>query len=135
MEIEVSKLLELLTALAAGGAVSVFAKGYWDKSKSIAEAKRISAESEVKIVDVALRMADKLEDSLKVLEQKTDELGKKNLKLEYELSELRISNVNMIKEIEALKNQNNDLEKTCSVLIKENTHLKVELENCIKKES
>jgi hypothetical protein len=135
METELSKVLELLMALAAGGAVSVFIKGYWDKSKSMAEARKISAEGESKIVDVALRMANKLEDSLKALEEKTEGLAKKNLKLEHELSELRLSNINMVKEIEALKIQNNDLERTCSVLIKENTHLKIELENCIKKES
>jgi predicted RNase H-like nuclease (RuvC/YqgF family) len=128
------KVLELLLALVAGGTVSVFVKGYWDKSKSTAETKKISAEGESKIVDVALRMANKLEDSLKALEIKTEDLAKKNLKLEYELSELRLSNINMVKEIEALKIQNNDLEKTCKVLIKENTHLKIELENCIKKE-
>ncbi len=134
MPIDPTKVLELLTALAAGGILTMVVKALVDKSKSKAEAKKISVESEVAIVEIAMKMADKLQTSLKTLEEKTEDLARKNLKLEHELSELRISNINLLREVEALKRQNDDLERTCNVLIKENTHLKVELENCIKKE-
>jgi len=134
MPIDPAKLLELLTALAAGGIVTVIVKALVNRNKNKAEAKRISVEGEVAIVEVAMKMADKLQNSLRNLEEKTEDLARKNLKLEQELSELRISNINLLREVEALKRQNDDLERTCSVLIKENTNLKIELENCIKKE-
>lgn len=134
MPVDVTKVIELLTALAAGGLLTMVVKSLVEKSKNKAEAKKISVESEVAIVEIAMKMADKLQNSLKTLEDKTEDLARKNLKLEHELSELRISNINLLREVEALKRQNDDLERTCSVLIKENTHLKIELENCIKKE-
>jgi hypothetical protein len=134
MPVDATKILELLTALAAGGILTMVIKAIVNKSKNKAEAKKISVESEVAIVEIAMKMADKLQTSLKILEDKTEDLARKNLKLEQELSELRISNINLLREVEALKRQNDDLERTCSVLIKENTNLKVELENCIKKE-
>lgn len=134
MPVDVTKVIELLTALAAGGILTMVVKSLVEKSKNKAEAKKIAVESEVAIVEIAMKMADKLQNSLKVLEDKTEDLARKNLKLEHELSELRISNINLLREVEALKRQNDDLERTCSVLIKENTHLKIELENCIKKE-
>lgn len=134
MPVDVTKVIELLTALAAGGILTMVVKSLVEKSKNKAEAKKISVESEVAIVEIAMKMADKLQNSLKTLEDKTEDLARKNLKLEHELSELRISNINLLREVEALKRQNDDLERTCSVLIKENTHLKIELENCIKKE-
>lgn len=134
MSVDFTKVIELLTALAAGGLLTMVVKSLVEKTKNKAEAKKISVESEVAIVEIAMKMADKLQNSLKVLEDKTEDLARKNLKLEHELSELRISNINLLREVEALKRQNDDLERTCSVLIKENTHLKIELENCIKKE-
>lgn len=134
MPVDITKVIELLTALAAGGLLTMVVKSLVEKSKNKAEAKKISVESEVAIVEIAMKMADKLQNSLKTLEDKTEDLARKNLKLEHELSELRISNINLLREVEALKRQNDDLERTCSVLIKENTHLKIELENCIKKE-
>ncbi len=109
-------------------------KALVDKNKTKAEAKKIAVEGEISLVEMAMKMTDKLQNSLKSLEDKTEDLARKNLKLEHELSELRLSNINLLREIEALKRQNDDLERTCSVLIKENNHLRVELENCIKKE-
>jgi len=134
MEWTTAKLFELFVALITGGVLTIMLKGYFERSKIKAEAKSIAVESDTKLIDVAMRMADKLETSLKTLETKTEDLAKKNIKLEHELSELRLSNINLLREVEALKRQNDDLERTCGVLIKENTHLKVELENCIKKE-
>jgi DNA repair exonuclease SbcCD ATPase subunit len=134
MPLELSKVLELLTALAAGGILTMVVKALVDKNKSKAEAKKIAVEGEISLVEMAMKMTDKLQNSLKSLEDKTEDLARKNLKLEHELSELRLSNINLLREIEALKRQNDDLERTCSVLIKENNHLRVELENCIKKE-
>jgi len=124
----------LLTALAAGGILTMVVKALVDKNKTKAEAKKIAVEGEISLVEMAMKMTDKLQNSLKSLEDKTEDLARKNLKLEHELSELRLSNINLLREIEALKRQNDDLERTCSVLIKENNHLRVELENCIKKE-
>jgi predicted RNase H-like nuclease (RuvC/YqgF family) len=134
MSLDLSKVLELLTALAAGGILTMVVKALIDKNKSKAEARKIAVDGEIALVEMAMRMTDKLQTSLKSLEDKTEDLARKNLKLEHELSELRLSNINLLREIEALKRQNDDLERTCSVLIKENNHLRVELENCIKKE-
>ena len=128
------KLLELFMALSAGGVLTMLIRAIMERSKNNAEARKITADGEGKIVEVALRMANKLENSLTALEMKTDDLAKKNLKLEQELGEIRISNINLLREVEALKRQNGDLESICGVLVRENTHLKVELDNCIKKE-
>ena len=135
MDLTSAKLFELFVALMTGGVITMLVKGILERKKTRAEANSIAVESDTKLIDVAMRMADKLENSLKNLEVKTEDLARKNLKLEHELSELRISNINLLREVEALKRQNDDLERTCGVLIKENTHLKVELENCIKKET
>ena len=128
------KLLELFMALSAGGVLTMLIRAIMEKSKNNAQARKITADGEGKIVEVALRMANKLENSLTALELKTDDLAKKNLKLEQELGEIRLSNINLLREVEALKRQNGDLESICGVLVRENTHLKVELDNCIKKE-
>lgn len=128
------KLLELFMALSAGGVLTMLIRAIMERSKNNAEARKITADGEGKIVEVALRMANKLENSLTALELKTDDLAKKNLKLEQELGEIRLSNINLLREVEALKRQNGDLESICGVLVRENTHLKVELDNCIKKE-
>ena len=131
---DVTKLLELFVALSAGGVLTMLIRAIMERSKNNAEARKITADGEGKIVEVALRMATKLEDSLTALELKTDDLAKKNLKLEQELGEIRLSNINLLREMETLKRQNGDLESICGVLVRENTHLKVELDNCIKKE-
>lgn len=135
MNFEIAKLWDIFAALAAGGAITMAIKLVMDRSKNNAEAKKIAVDGQVAIVEIAMKMADKLQASLKVLEDKTQDLERRNLKLEHELSELRISNINLLREVEALKRQNEDLERTCGVLVRENTHLKVELENCIKKEA
>lgn len=79
-------------------------------------------------------MTDKFETTIKNLEDKTKQLENKNLQLETELGQIRMSHLTTVKELEKLKIQNDELEKTCTVLIRENTNLKLELENCIKKE-
>ena len=133
-DMDTVKLLELFMALSAGGVLTMLIRAIMERSKNNAEARKITADGEGKIVEVALRMANKLENSLTALELKTDDLAKKNLKLEQELGEIRLSNINLLREVEALKRQNGDLESICGVLVRENTHLKVELDNCIKKE-
>ena len=105
-----------------------------DRGRRTAEARKIKVESDVSLIDVAMRMADKLQSSLQALEAKTETLEKKNVILDQELLDIRISNLNLSREIETLKKQNSDFEITCNVLIRENTNLRVELDNCIKKE-
>lgn len=134
LEADSSKFFELLLAVVTGGALTVGIKALATKGKTQAEANRINAQGDASIVDIALKMTERLQSSLINLEVRTEELARKNIRLEHELSEIRLSNLNLSREIETLKRQNDDLERTCSVLIKENTHLKVELENCIKKE-
>ena len=134
LDLESSKLMELLLAFATGGALTVGIKALVSRGKIQAEANRINVQGNVAIVEAALKMTNQVQASLAALEVKTDELSRKNLKLELEVSELRVSNINLLREIEAVKRQNDDLEKTCGVLLKENTNLRVELENCIKKE-
>lgn len=85
-------------------------------------------------MEIALRMTDKFETTVKSLEEKTKKLEDKNLQLEIELGQIRLTNLTTVKELEKLKIQNDELEKTCTVLLRENTNLKLELENCIKKE-
>lgn len=134
LDVDSSKVLELLIAVATGGALTMGIKALASKGKMQAEANRINTQSNASIVDVALKMTERLQASMTNLEVRTEELARKNLRLEQELSEIRLSNLNLSREMETLKRQNDDLERTCGVLIKENTHLKVELENCIKKE-
>lgn len=85
-------------------------------------------------MEIALRMTDKFETTVKSLEEKTKKLEDKNLQLETELGQIRLTNLTTVRELEKLKIQNDELEKTCTVLLRENTNLKLELENCIKKE-
>lgn len=127
-----AEILKLCIASAAGGTLGMFIKATMDKHKTKAETKKLSAESEGLIVQVALRMAEKLESSVKILEEKTENLSNKNVKLEHELAEIRLSNISMVREMEVLKKQNDGLSQTCDILIRENTSLKVELDNCIK---
>jgi chromosome segregation ATPase len=134
LDLDSSKLFELLLAFVTGGALTVGIKALVSRGKLQAEAHRIQAQGNASIVEAALRMTNQVQTSLAALEVKTEELSRKNLKLEHEVSELRVSNINLLREIEAVKRQNDDLERTCGVLLKENTHLRVELENCIKKE-
>lgn len=132
--LDMAKILEIVIALAAGGVLTVLIRVMVDKGHRTAEARKIKVESDVSLIDVAMRMADKLQSSLQVLEAKTDILEKKNIILDQELVDIRISNLNLSREIETLKKQNSDFEITCNVLIRENTNLRVELDNCIKKE-
>ena len=132
--LDMAKILEIVIALAAGGVLTVLIRVMVDKGHRTAEARKIKVESDVSLVDVAMRMADKLQSSLQALEAKTETLEKKNVILDQELLDIRISNLNLSREIETLKKQNSDFEITCNVLIRENTNLRVELDNCIKKE-
>lgn len=135
MSVSPDQVLELLTALAAGGIITMVVGSIVNRSKTKAEAKKLAAEGEATIVNIAMKMADKLQASVTALEEKTEVMVQKNLKLEQELVELRISNINLSREIGDLKVQNDALVRTCDGLIRENTYLKVELENCIKKEA
>ena len=132
--LDLAKILEIVIALAAGGVLTVLIRVIVDRGRRTAEARKIKVESDVSLVDVAMRMADKLQSSLQALEAKTEILEKKNVILDQELLDIRISNLNLSREIETLKKQNSDFEITCNVLIRENTNLRVELDNCIKKE-
>lgn len=132
--LDLAKILEIVIALAAGGVLTVLIRVIVDRGRRTAEARKIKVESDVSLIDVAMRMADKLQSSLQALEAKTETLEKKNVILDQELLDIRISNLNLSREIETLKKQNSDFEITCNVLIRENTNLRVELDNCIKKE-
>ena len=132
--LDMAKILEIVIALAAGGVLTVLIRVIVDRGRRTAEARKIKVESDVSLIDVAMRMADKLQSSLQTLEAKTETLEKKNVILDQELLDIRISNLNLSREIETLKKQNSDFEITCNVLIRENTNLRVELDNCIKKE-
>lgn len=132
--LDLAKILEIVIALAAGGVLTVLIRVIVDRGRRTAEARKIKVESDVSLIDVAMRMADKLQSSLQALEAKTEILEKKNVILDQELLDIRISNLNLSREIETLKKQNSDFEITCNVLIRENTNLRVELDNCIKKE-
>ena len=128
------KFVEIILALVAGGVITALVKGILDRKKSNAEAEKVKAEGDVTLIDIALKMTDRFQQSIISLEAKTENLIKNNIKLEQELTEIRIKNLNLSKEIELLKNKNIDLDHTCSILMRENTTLKLELENCIKKD-
>jgi len=134
MEISTDRVIELLVALSAGGVLTAVITYFSTRSKSDAEARKTHIDGEVSLMEIALRMTDKFETTVKSLEEKTKKLEDKNLQLETELGQIRLTNLTTVKELEKLKIQNDELEKTCTVLLRENTNLKLELENCIKKE-
>jgi len=134
MELSTDRVIELLVALSAGGVLTAVITYFSTRSKSDAEARKTHIDGEVSLMEIALRMTDKFETTVKSLEEKTKKLEDKNLQLETELGQIRLTNLTTVKELEKLKIQNDELEKTCTVLLRENTNLKLELENCIKKE-
>lgn len=134
MELSTDRVIELLVALSAGGVLTAVITYFSTRSKSDAEARKTHIDGEVSLMEIALRMTDKFETTVKSLEEKTKKLEDKNLQLEIELGQIRLTNLTTVKELEKLKIQNDELEKTCTVLLRENTNLKLELENCIKKE-
>lgn len=131
MDYTAGKIFELVVALAAGGVITTVVRAFINRDKDDAEAKKLVAERDTKIVDIAIKMTHKLESSLKDLETKTEGLVKKNLELETELLKIKLSNENLSREVDALKTHNKNLQDTCDVLIRENVNLKVSLENCI----
>ena len=131
---DTTKGLELLLALIAGGVITAALNAVFNRNKITAEAKKIRAESDVALIDVALRMTDRLQQAMVTLEFKTENLAKGNAKLEFDLAEMKIRNLNMSQEIELLKRRNDELEKTCTYLSRENNTLRQDLENCIKKD-
>lgn len=128
------KFVEIVLALIAGGVITALVKGFIDRKKSNAEAIKVKAESDVTLIEIALKMTERFQQSIISLEAKTENLVKNNIKLEQDLTEIRIKNLTLTKEIELLKSKNQDLDHTCSILMRENTTLKLELENCIKKD-
>jgi len=132
--VDTTKGLELLLALIAGGVITAALNAIFNRKKTTAEAKKIRAESDVALIDVALRMTDRLQQAMVTLELKTENLAKGNARLELDLAEMKIRNLNMGQEIELLKRRNDELEKTCTYLSKENNTLRQDLENCIKKD-
>jgi glutamine synthetase type III len=134
MELSTDRVIELLVALSAGGVLTAVITYFSTRSKSDAEARKTHIDGEVSLMEIALRMTDKFETTVKSLEEKTKKLEDKNLQLETELGQIRLTNLTTVRELEKLKIQNDELEKTCTVLLRENTNLKLELENCIKKE-
>jgi len=134
MDFPADRVIELLVALSAGGVLTAVLGHLANRHKSNAEVKKLHIDGEISLMEIALRMTDKFETTIKNLEDKTKQLENKNLQLETELGQIRMSHLTTVKELEKLKIQNDELEKTCTVLIRENTNLKLELENCIKKE-
>lgn len=134
MDFPADRVIELLVALSAGGVLTAVLGHFANRHKSNAEVKKLHIDGEISLMEIALRMTDKFETTIKNLEDKTKQLENKNLQLETELGQIRMSHLTTVKELEKLKIQNDELEKTCTVLIRENTNLKLELENCIKKE-
>ena len=131
---ESKEIMELLLALIAGGVITSIVKAFVDRKKVDADAKKTKAEGDVTLIEIALKMTDRFQQSINSLEIKTENLMKNNLKLEQELVEIRSKNLFLSQEIQALKIKNTDLDHTCEVLMRENTKLKSDLDNCIKKE-
>lgn len=128
------KVVEIILAFLVGGVATVISKGIIDRKKNNAQAEKVKVEGDVTLIDVALKMTDRFQQSIISLEAKTENLIKSSGKLEQELVEIRIKNLTLSKEIELLKTKNIDLDQTCSILMRENMSLKLELENCIKKD-
>ena len=134
MGIESKEVMELVLALIAGGVITALVKAFVDRKKVNAEAKKVRAESDVTLIDIALKMTDRFQQSIVSLEAKTENLVKGNIRLEQELTDIRSKNLVLSQEIHQLKAKNVDLDHTCGILMRENTKLKLELENCIKKD-
>jgi predicted RNase H-like nuclease (RuvC/YqgF family) len=126
-------IIEIVLALVAGGASTAAIKGILDRKKVHADADKAKAEGDATLIEVAMKMTDRFQQSIISLEARTENLSKSNIKLENELLEIKRENLNLTKDIELLKSKNYDLDKTCAILMRENTELKLELENCIKK--
>ena len=124
--VNIEPFVEILLALIAGGASTAVIKGFMDKKKINADADKSKAEGDATLIEVALKMTDRFQQSIIALEAKTENLLKSNTKLESELLDIRRENINLTREIDLLKSKNQDLDKTCEVLMRE-------LENCIKK--
>lgn len=129
----VEPFVEILLALVAGGASTAAIKGIMDRRKINADADKSKAEGDATLIEVALKMTDRFQQSIVSLETKTENLLKSNTKLESELLDIRRENINLTREIDLLKSKNHDLDQTCAMLMRENTELKLALENCIKK--
>jgi thioesterase domain-containing protein len=127
------KAVELLLALVAGGAITAVVKGLLSRKKTNADADKAKAEGDATLIDIALKMTDRFQQSIVSLEAKTENLMKSNVRLESDLVEIRRENINLTREIDMLKSKNQDLDLTCSRLMRENLELRSELENCIKK--
>lgn len=127
------KVVEILLALVAGGAITAAIKGFIGRKKIHADAEKTKAEGDVTLIDIALKMTDRFQQAIIALETKTENLMKSNLKLEGDLVEIRRENLSLTREIDMVKSKNQDLDKTCAMLMRENLELKSELENCIKK--
>lgn len=134
MSIESKEVMELVLALIAGGVITAIVKAFVDRKKVDADAKKVKAESDVTLIDIALKMTDRFQQSIISLEAKTENLVKSNIRLEQELVDIRSKNLVLSHEIHALKAKNADLDHTCGILMRENTKLKIDLENCIKKD-
>lgn len=134
MSIESKEVMELVLALIAGGVITAIVKAFVDRKKVDADAKKVKAESDVTLIDIALKMTDRFQQSIISLEAKTENLVKSNIRLEQELIDIRSKNLVLSHEIHALKAKNADLDHTCGILMRENTKLKIDLENCIKKD-
>ena len=127
------QFIQITLAVVTGGAITALIKGVLDRKKVHADADKARAEGDATLIDIALKMTDRFQQSIITLETKTENLLKSNTKLESELLDIRRENLNLTRDIDLLKSKNQDLDRTCEVLIRENTALKLELENCIKK--
>lgn len=127
------QFIQIILAVVTGGAITALIKGVLDRKKVHADADKARAEGDATLIDIALKMTDRFQQSIITLETKTENLLKSNTKLESELLDIRRENLNLTRDIDLLKSKNQDLDRTCEVLIRENTALKLELENCIKK--
>lgn len=127
------KAVEILLALVAGGAITTIVNGLLGRKKVSADASKTKAEGDATLIDIALKMTDRFQQSIVALEAKTENLMKSNIRLETDLVEIRRENITLTREIDMLKSKNQDLDHTCAVLMRENLELKSELENCIKK--
>ena len=133
MEISDNTWINFAVAAVSGGAATAIIQSVVNRRRSKAEINAIDAKSEIGIANTAFQMIDRLQKSLKDLEEKIHKLEQSNQELNKRVSDLDSHNQQLASDLQLKIDKSVELEKVNNALLRTLTETRLKLDYCLEK--
>lgn len=133
MEISDNTWINFAVAAVSGGAATAIIQSVVNRRRSKAEINAIDAKSEIGIANTAFQMIDRLQKSLKDLEEKIHKLEQSNQELNKRVSDLDSHNQQLASDLQLKIDKSVELEKVNNALLRTLTETRLKLDDCLEK--